>query len=182
MESTKQIHILGISGSLRADSTNTAILRYFGDCLPTGISFKIFEGLDQIPHFSPGIAETSAIVNWKSALRAANAIVICTPEYAFGVPGTLKNALDWTVATGDLNDKPVIAISASPLSSGGDKALASLLLTLTALGARKNEDSFLSIPNIKTKIGPDGQVLDSSLLPALQTKADQLWALLSKEH
>lgn len=174
----KHIHILGISGSLRSDSTNTLILKTLGSLLPSNISFEIFQGLDEIPHFSPGITDNGPVSRFKQAIQQATAVVVCTPEYAFGVPGTLKNALDWTVATGDLNDKPVSAISASPLNSGGSNALASLLLTLTALGAKKNEGSSLSVPNIKSKIGPDGQINDEGLLEALRMQVDNLMRLI----
>nr|WP_295928577.1 NADPH-dependent FMN reductase [uncultured Dyadobacter sp.] len=170
----KHIHILGISGSLRTDSTNSIILKTLGASFLPPVSFEIFTGLDDIPHFSPGLEDTPAVTRFKAAIRRADAVVICTPEYAFGVPGTLKNALDWTVSTGDLNDKPVAVISASPLNSGGSHALASLLLTLTALGTIKEESSALSIPNVKKKIGAEGRVTDSDLLASLQALGNDL--------
>lgn len=178
----KRIHILGISGSLRADSTNTIILKTLGSLLPSDITFEIFEGLDEIPHFSPGLdspglLDTEPVIRFKKAIQKADAIVISTPEYAFGVPGTLKNALDWTVGTGELNDKPVSAISASPLNSGGNNALASLLLTLTALGTKKNEASALSIPNVKGKI-TEGLVTDAHTLSELGTQVANLLGLI----
>jgi chromate reductase len=174
----KKISILGISGSLRPDSTNTIILRAFEALLPADAHFQLFQGLDEIPHFSPGLDDTEAVTAFKKAIQQADGVIICTPEYAFGVPGTLKNALDWTVGTGDLNDKPVSAISASPLNTGGEKALASLLLTLTALGTRKNEDSSLSIPNIKRKIDAHQKVSDHDTLLALKSQIDNLLAII----
>jgi len=173
----KRIHILGISGSLRADSTNTIILKTLGSLLPSDATFEIFEGLDEIPHFSPGHSDTEPVTRLKAAIAQADAVVICTPEYAFGVPGTLKNALDWTVGTGELNDKPVSAISASPLNSGGNNALASLLLTLTALGTKKNEASALSIPNVKGKIA-EGRVRDAHTLNELRVQCGNLLGLI----
>ncbi len=173
----KRIHILGISGSLRADSTNTIILKTLGSLLPSDITFEIFEGLDEIPNFVPGLDDTAAVARFKTAIAQSDAVVICTPEYAFGVPGALKNALDWTVGTGDLNDKPVSAISASPLNSGGNHALASLLLTLTALGTKKNDASALSIPNVKGKIA-DGRVADVHTLDELRMQCANLLRLI----
>ncbi len=177
MLSMKRIHILGISGSLRPDSTNTIILKTLGSLLPSDSTFEIFEGLDEIHHFSPGLDDTSPVTRLKTAISQAHGVVICTPEYAFGVPGTLKNALDWTVGTGNLNDKPVAVISASPLNSGGNNALASLLLTLTALGTRKNEASALSIANVKGKI-TDGVVTDAHTLGELRAQCANLLALI----
>ncbi|GGM91848.1 hypothetical protein GCM10010967_26130 [Dyadobacter beijingensis] len=193
----KRMHLLGISGSLRADSTNTIILKTLGSLLPPDITFEIFEGLDGIPHFSPGLdsprldspgldsprldspglTDTDAVTRFKTAIAQADAVVICTPEYAFGVPGTLKNALDWTVGTGEFNDKPVSVISASPLNSGGSNALASLLLTLTALGTQKNEASALSIPNVKGKI-ENGRVTDAHTLHELRAQCTNLLGLI----
>ncbi|MCE7060419.1 NADPH-dependent FMN reductase [Dyadobacter sp. CY343] len=163
----KIINILGISGSLRSDSTNVIILRVIESLLPENVTFQIFNGLGEMPHFSPGLEERDAVMKFKRALQLADAVIISTPEYAFGVPGTLKNALDWTVATGEFNEKPVAAISASPLNTGGDKALASLLLTLTALGTVRNENSYLSIPNVKSKI-VEGKIADQNTIELLK--------------
>ncbi|SKB84004.1 NADPH-dependent FMN reductase [Dyadobacter psychrophilus] len=174
----KNVNILGISGSLRTDSTNTLILKTLADFFPDHITFQIFEGLDAIPHFSPGLPENEAVIKFKTAIRKADGVIICTPEYAFGMPGTLKNALDWTVSTGDLNDKPVSAISASPLNTGGDKALASLLLTLTALGILRNDASSLSIPNIKLKINDLRQIADMPTLNALEAQCTNLLKII----
>ncbi len=98
----------------------------------------------------------------------ADGIIISTPEYAFGVPGVLKNALDWLVSSGELNEKPVVAISASPLSSGGDKAMASLLLTLKALGTKMDEKSSLKIGATNLKMNQAGVITDEQLLSELQ--------------
>jgi len=171
----KKINILGISGSLRSDSANTVILKAFRSLLPEGANLIIFAGMDEMPHFSPGLAENPGVQKFKEAIREADAVIICTPEYAFGIPGTLKNALDWTVATGEFNEKPVCAISGSPLNSGGEHALHSLLLTLTALGTKRNQFSFASIANIKSKI--TGQELSDT--ETIQLLRDQLTNLIA---
>jgi len=178
MGSKENIHILGISGSLRSDSSNTNILNVIADLLPDYVTFKIFQQLDQISPFSPGKEENGAVRGLKNDILNANGVIICTPEYAFGIPGTLKNALDWTVSTGEFNDKPVSAISASPLNSGGDKALASLLLTLTALGTKRNGHSSLSIPNIKIKMNAFGKLTDQQTIDALQFQTNNLLELI----
>lgn len=155
----RMIHILAISGSLKSTSTNTNILRAISKMAPPNVSVDIFEGLDSLPHFNPELTDDIEPVNkFRQQLRLADGVIFSTPEYAFGVPGVLKNALDWLVSSGELNNKPVAAISASPLYSGGDKALASLLLTLTALGVGMGAGSSLSIANIKSKITSAGEV------------------------
>ena len=175
----KNIQILAISGSLRSNSSNTAILHAVANLAPENVIIQQFEGLGNFPHFSPGIDENNSfITDFRRKIEAADGVIICTPEYAFGIPGVLKNALDWIVSTGELNGKPVAAISASPLNSGGDKALASLLLTLTALGTTKNESSSLSIPNIKSKLDATGTNTDEQLTESLTRILDNLLNLI----
>ncbi|MBK9248285.1 MAG: NAD(P)H-dependent oxidoreductase [Ignavibacteria bacterium] len=129
------IKILGISGSLRIGSTNAIILQTIAALAPQEVEFTIYQHLGDLPHFSPErddefVAEH--VLYLRKLLASSDGVVICTPEYAFGVPGVLKNSLDWMVSSAQYNEKPVAAISASPLPSGGDKAMASLLLTLQA--------------------------------------------------
>lgn len=155
--------ILALSGSLRASSTNTTLVRALAAIAPEDMEIAIYDGLGTLPHFSPDLdgEEASApVIHLRTLLGASDGVLICTPEYAFGVPGSLKNALDWTVSIGDLNEKPVAAISASPLHSGGDKAHASLLLTLTTLGADVPDGAKLSIPGVKKKLDDNGDVSD----------------------
>lgn len=174
------IQILGISGSLRSNSSNTNILKIMASLFPDRVSFQLFEKLDQIPPFNPGNDDNDAVKDFKKVVAESDGVIICTPEYAFGVPGVLKNALDWTVATGEFNEKPVSAVSASPLNSGGDKALASLLLTLTALGTKRNGRSSLAIPNIKLRLTPEGTLNHPETLELLQFQTDNLLSLIAQ--
>ncbi|MBE9462921.1 NADPH-dependent FMN reductase [Dyadobacter subterraneus] len=179
----KNIQILAISGSLRSNSSNTNILKATAEIAGDSVDFQIYEGLDTFPHFNPGIDEDNEkVAHFREKVKNADGVIICTPEYAFGVPGVLKNALDWTVSTGEFNDKPVVAISASPLNSGGDKALASLLFTLTALGTVKNEGSSLSIPNIKQKISADGKLIEIELKNQLELILINLLEQINKKR
>lgn len=169
MESDKKINIVAISGSLKSTSANTNILRNIAKLAPQNVAVNIWEGLDSLPHFNPEIKEAFlSVVDFRQKLKDADAIIFSTPEYAFGVPGVLKNALDWVVSSGELNGKPVAAISASPLYSGGDKALASLLLTLTALGANMDAGSSISLSNIKSKMTDTGEFSDDETISDLK--------------
>ena len=175
MSSNKTINIIGISGSLKPTSANTNILRVMAIMAPERVSVTLFDGLGLLPHFNPEITSPAESVNnFRQQIKEADAVIFSTPEYAFGVPGVLKNALDWLVFSGELNEKPVAAISASPLYSGGDKALASLLLTLTALGTNMVANASLSIANVKSKINETGFVTDTETLAALQLLLDNL--------
>ena len=177
------INILGLSGSLRSNSSNTVLLHALSSLLPEPAYLEVYDKLGHLPHFNPDTDNETALAavhDLRQKLAAADAVVFSTPEYAFGVPGVLKNALDWVVSSGELNEKPVAAISASPLYGGGDKALHSLLLTLTALGTDKSGDSSYSIPSVYQKINAAGKITDAetagklaSLMKALCEKAER---------
>lgn len=166
------MQILAISGSLRAGSTNSHLLRAAASLAPENVHFTFYNGLAELPHFSPeldGDNPPASVIDLRELLQAADGVLICTPEYAFGVPGSLKNALDWTVSTCAFSNKPVAAISASSTYMGGDKARASLLLTLTALGANIIDSEDLAIAAVRTKMNTDGKVTDLATIQALKS-------------
>src|SRR5882724_2214021 len=112
------IRILGIAGSLRATSSSNVIMKVAAEMMPENVEFTIYDGLGTLPHFNdPGISPPE-VEEFRRLLKNADGVFICTPEYAFGVPGSLKNALDWTVGTSDFDGKPVALVTAS---SVGDK-------------------------------------------------------------
>ena len=172
---TKPVRILAISGSLKAGSVNTALLHQMSAFAHSPVRYRIYEALEGLPPFNPD-HETgnTAVKEFKELLREADGLLISTPEYAFGLPGVLKNALDWTVHSGDLNHKPVAVISASPLPTGGDKAMASLLLTLGALGTRTEPGMTLSIPAILKKTDADKRITEDETMGSLQQLFERL--------
>lgn len=130
------MQILAISGSLRAASTNTTLLKVAAVLAPEDVSVNIFCGLGNLPHFNPDFDKGpphAAVAEFRSQLRQSAGVIFSTPEYAHGVPGVLKNALDWVVASGELYEKPVALFSASPRAG---YAQASLVETLTVMSAR----------------------------------------------
>lgn len=151
-------NILAISGSLRQGSSNHAILTYLGSVLPGDINYSIYNNLAQIPAFDPGLdtdIPPASVVKLRQQLTEADGLIICTPEYAFGVPGSLKNMLDWLVSSSTLIDKPVALITAS---LGGEYAHASLLLTLGALTAKLSDKTNLLIQFVRSKVDKDGNI------------------------
>jgi chromate reductase len=179
MSDTTILRVLAISGSLRRQSANGFILKALSLMAPQLARFTFYEGLEDLPPFNPDKAQdVPAVLHFRQLLSNADAVMICTPEYAFGVPGVLKNALDWVVSTGEFNEKPVAAISASPLTSGGDKALESLLHTLTALGTIKDEHSSLSISAVKKKINGAGEITDEDTKKQLLLLLEHLFFLV----
>ncbi|PBQ34135.1 flavoprotein [Sphingobacteriaceae bacterium] len=183
MTSISKLKILAISGSLKSTSSNTTLLKALSRYKTETVAFTIFKGLDELPHFNPEKEEgTDAVKHFKELVKKADGVIISTPEYAFGVPGSLKNALDWTVSSGEFNEKPVIAISASPMYEGGLKAMTSLLLTLSALGTKMDEKSHLSIPNILKKINQDAIFLEDETRQNLLTLYDHLLSVIDKTN
>jgi chromate reductase, NAD(P)H dehydrogenase (quinone) len=127
--------ILAISGSLRSGSSNTAVLQAIAALAPVEVHVVLYSGLSQLPPFNPDLdTETPppAVTEFRKQLLASHGVLISSPEYAHGVPGTLKNALDWLVRSGELYEKPVALINASPRSTHAQASLAETLATMTA--------------------------------------------------
>jgi chromate reductase, NAD(P)H dehydrogenase (quinone) len=136
------MRVLGISGSLRRDSLNTALLRTAAERLPAGVEMVMFDRLREIPPFNEDM-ETEpapeAVWELRDAIRSADAILIATPEYNHSFPGQLKNALDWAsrpAGQSALTGKPVAVIGASKSMFGGVWAQAELRRVLAAMGGR----------------------------------------------
>ncbi len=174
--------LFAISGSLRAGSSASALVQALAPLAPPGTTVTIYDELEGIPPFHPdrdreGDIAPAPVQRLRAALSTADAVVISTPEYAFGVPGVLKNALDWTVASGDFAGKPTAAISSSPSHLGGDKAYASLLLTLRAMQARMPTNGGLIVPLVRKKLAADGTITDAATAAALQAMLRELAGL-----
>jgi NAD(P)H-dependent FMN reductase len=126
------MHILAISGSLRGGSSNTSLLGAAVRLAPYEV--RLFDGIGALPHFNPDEEDSAppAVHVYRAALSDAAGVLFSTPEYAHGLPGVLKNALDWVVGTGELVDKPVALVNASPRATF---AQAQLTETLTVMSA-----------------------------------------------
>ncbi|HLZ16151.1 MAG TPA: NAD(P)H-dependent oxidoreductase, partial [Cyclobacteriaceae bacterium] len=169
----KKLKIMAIPGSLRANSSTHIVLHEIERLIPSDIEFEIFDGVGALPHFDGAGEIPSAVKNFLQKMGEADGILICTPEYAFGVPGSLKNALDWTVGTTDFTNKPTALITAS---TGGERAHESMLQTLTALSADVKDGSVLLISFIRSKIR-EGKIMDQgtreSILAVIHTISSQ---------
>ena len=93
------MRFLAISGSLRLASSNTALLRAAALVAPEGVEIILYRGLGDLPHFNPDLeaAEPPSVTEFREQVRISDGLLISSPEYAHGVPGVLKNALDWLV-------------------------------------------------------------------------------------
>lgn len=121
---------------------------------------EVYDAVGTLPHFNDPENEPSKVIAFKEKIRLADAVLICTPEYAFGIPGSLKNALDWTVGSGEFVGKPVGVVTAS---SQGEKGHAALLLVLTAISAKVIDDASLIISSVRAKLDSDGKIRDKAL-------------------
>ena len=128
------IRILAISGSLRRASTNTALLRAAAMLAPEGMTITLYSGLAELPHFNPDLegAEPPAVTDLRRQLRASDGLLIASPEYAHGVAGAMKNALDWLVGGEEFVDKPVALLNASQRATHAQAALAETVTTMAA--------------------------------------------------
>ena len=148
-------NILAICGSTRQNSINLELLHIISDLFKEKVSIKIFTQIVDLPHFNPDLDTENPPLNipeFRDLLRNSDAILLCTPEYAMGVPGTLKNALDWTVSSMEFSHKPTGLITASSL---GEKGHLALLETLKVIEADidKHTQLLISVPRTKIKEG-----------------------------
>ncbi|ARF59617.1 NAD(P)H-dependent oxidoreductase [Streptomyces gilvosporeus] len=171
------MRLLALSGSLRKRSSTGAVLRSALD-LHDGPATTA--DIAALPHFNPdldaeGAAPPPAVAALRTAAAAADAILVVSPEYAHGVPGTLKNALDWLVSSGECVDKPIAVITASPFPTGGNHANAQLRETLETMSGRIVPAACLEIPAIGPKTDPTTErVTDEATLTDLRAALQAL--------
>lgn len=149
------MRILAISGRLQARSSNTRLLEAARSLAPAGSEIVIFSSVGDVPHFNPDLEEHGpdggAVAELRAALAAADAVLIATPEYAHALPGSLKNALDWIVGSGELYAKRVAIISAAPSANRGVNAREMLERTLPAQGSVVVSSSTIQSPVTKRR-------------------------------
>lgn len=129
------VHVLAISGSLRARSSNTSALQAAARLAPPGVTVELFAGLANLPPFNPDLDtdEPPPVVRaFREVIGRCDGLMICSPEYAHGIPGTLKNALDWLVGSLEFAGTPVALINASPHSVHAQAQLREVLATTAA--------------------------------------------------
>jgi len=170
--------ILALSGSLRKNSYNTSIIKFLASL---SADVKIYDGISQLPFFNPDIDNSTleddtspaAVQEFRKVISEADVIIISTPEYAFEIPGVLKNALDWLVSSADVVDKNIVVISASTSDMGGDKANAVLCGLLKVLTGNI-VNTRLIVGRVNKKIDAIGQINDKTLIDDLKNILDNV--------
>jgi chromate reductase len=177
---TTKKNILAICGSTRQNSTNHRLLNVIAGLGNENFDISFFNGLAKLPAFNPDDDNDNIapeVVIFRKQLNDADGVIICTPEYAHGVPGSLKNALDWTVSTSDFYHKPTLLITASTDGQFGHSAL---LETLIAIGAKNIAQLQLLIQFAQTKINKDGVITDEKTRDEIALLLEQLKATIDE--
>lgn len=182
------MEILAISGSVRSESYNTALLRSFAKRSPENVNISLLNSIDGVPLFHPDIDDAmlpkyvSSLLN---KIRKSDGVIISSPEYAHGVPGGLKNLLDWLVATDALVLKPVVVTTVSSSGLGGIRSYSALIQILSAMNAHVVIDASFCVPYAKIKFDDTLNLVDeitkktldislSALLRAIEQKNKNL--------
>jgi NAD(P)H-dependent FMN reductase len=179
---TAACRILLISGSLRERSTTGALLRTARAVAPAGVDAVLYDGLGTLPHFNPdddpeGGPVHAAVADLRARIAAADALLLCTPEYAGALPGSFKNLLDWTVGGGETYGMPVgwVNVSGPASPTGAAGAHDSLRAVLTYTGTDIVEAACVRVPVARGAVGSDGEIED----PAVRRTAAAALATLA---
>jgi chromate reductase, NAD(P)H dehydrogenase (quinone) len=166
------VKLLALSGSLRVASTNTAALQALSFLAPAGVEILVYRDLAGLPHFNPDDDEDApaeAVAALRALVGASAGLVIAAPEYAHGVAGAFKNALDWLVSSDVFPGKPVALINTAPRSFHAQSALRE---TLATMSARLVPDAFVALPLTGQKIEAAQIVANPRLAAALRAGLD----------
>lgn len=169
-DGASNVPILLVHGSLQRQSSNSSLLEVAAAHLgPTAVHFA---DLEQIPLLNPDRFEDDlpAVATWRQAIAASEVVLLAAPEYAGGLSGAVKNALDWIVGSGEFYRKPVGLVSAG--TSGGAHARHNLAQTLIWQGAYVVAE--LGVASPKTKTDANGVITDETTIAEVQQLANQL--------
>jgi chromate reductase len=166
------VNLLAISGSLRATSSNTSALLAAQAIARPPLVVHVYRGISDLPHFNPDLDVEPlppSVVDLRAKIKAADGLLISSPEYARGVAGVLKNALDWMVSDTDFAGKPVALFNTSPRAT---HALAALRLTLETMAARVVDDASITLPLLSSPLDVQGIADHPVVSPAIRNALD----------
>ena len=171
--------IAAISGSLRAGSSNTAVLRAAARLAPADVEVILFDGIAHLPFFNPdldGDDVPAPVGAMRHLIGGVDGLLISSPEYARGVAGVLKNALDWLVGSHEFPDKPVALINTSPRAT---HALAALTLTLETMSARLAREACVTLPLLGGAWDEQSIAADPTLAEPLRLAMERFAAFIA---
>lgn len=155
--------IFAISGSTRKNASSHLLINYIREINQDSLDIIEYPTIELLPHFNPNLEQTalpSEVVDFRKLIEEADGVLICTPEYIFSLPGSLKNALEWTVSTIVFDSKPTALIVASAL---GEHAFQELLLIMKTMSANYKEDTTMLISGIRSKFDGNSELKDAVL-------------------
>jgi NAD(P)H-dependent FMN reductase len=162
--------ILLISGSARVGSVNSAVIATVADLVKAPFATDTYDQLGSLPHFNPDLDHhplPEKVIELRTAIRDASALLISTPEYAGAMPGALKNLLEWTVGGVEISDKPTGWINPSTNPLRAEKTYASLATVLGYAGAALVDGACVNVPVSRQSIGADGLIHDQTIRRAI---------------
>lgn len=161
------MNILAICGSLRAASLNAMLIRALCKLASDDIRINTYAGMAALPLFNPDLDLTppASVVELKTQIRASDVVLIASPEYAHGITGVMKNALDWTVSSDVFVNKPVIVLNTSPRATHADAALREIL---SVMSAHIMEGASIKVPVVGAGLDEDGIVSDQIIATSLR--------------
>lgn len=149
-------------------SSNTALLQAAIALLPEGLEMKLYSGLGDLPHFNPDLEPTEplSVKDLRARVKWADGLVISSPEYAHGVPGVLKNALDWLVSSEEFVGKPIALFNASPRAI---HAQASLIEIVTTMAGRIVPEASITVSLLSKNLDAAGIIANPKISGELQS-------------
>ncbi|MCW2777439.1 MAG: putative NADPH-dependent reductase [Frankiales bacterium] len=178
------VRVLLLSGSTRTGSTNTAALRAAAASATDGVTPVLLDLLRTLPPFSPDDDRDPLppdVARLRAEVAAADAVLVCTPEYAGALPGSFKNLLDWLVGGGEADGKPVAWLDVAAPGRGSG-ARAELATVLGYLGTHVVEEACVSVHVPRDALGEDGEVADPALRAELGAVVGTLAELVGQDR
>lgn len=162
------VRILAISGSLRQVSSNTNLLHAAISLSPANVEMKLYRGLGDLPHFNPDLEPHTppAVMDLKQQMAWCDGLLISSPEYAHGVPGVLKNALDWLVSGFEFIDKPIALFNASPHATHAQAALTEIV---TVMSGRIVPSACIAVPLPGRNLDAEGIIAEPEISSQIKT-------------
>jgi NAD(P)H-dependent FMN reductase len=174
-----RLRVLGISGSLRRVSLNTAVLNAMAALAPKGVEVAVYGSLEALPAFNPDRENDpiDAVADFRTRLQEADGILFSTPEYAHALPGAFKNAIDWVIGTGELVEKPVALVNPSPRSTYAQDSLREILATVSA---HLVPEACVTVPLTGRTLPPEGIPADGEIAAPLRDALDRFAEAIAK--
>lgn len=175
-----RVNIVALCGSLRSESVNAALLNAAASLAPSEMTISLFQRLGEFPLFNPDkeYPSPAPVRDCIDQLTSADGVLIASPEYAHGVTGVMKNALDWVVGCEAFVHKPVAVLNASPRAKHADAALRE---TLSVMSAHIVEDASISIPILGSQLDAVGIASHPQLSAALSGALRALHAHIEQQ-